>query len=73
MRSTTTIACQWRAFNRTSARFAAAYLEAARLQERLGQIDVALGYYRAASTWFGGGADVRAAANRALVRLKARH
>jgi tetratricopeptide (TPR) repeat protein len=52
---------------------AAAYLEAARLQERLGQIDVALGYYRAASTWFGGGADVRAAANRALVRLKARH
>jgi tetratricopeptide (TPR) repeat protein len=52
---------------------AAAYLEAARLQERLGQIDVALGYYRAASTWFGSGADVRAAANRALVRLKARY
>ncbi len=50
---------------------AAAYLEAARLQERAGQIDVAIGYYRAAATWFGGGADARAAANRALARLNA--
>jgi tetratricopeptide (TPR) repeat protein len=51
---------------------AAAYLEAARLQERSGQLDIALGYYRAAATWFGGGGDARAAANRALTRLKAR-
>jgi len=51
---------------------AAAYLEAARLQERAGQLEIAIGYYRAASTWFGGGADARAAANRALARLKAR-
>lgn len=50
---------------------AAAYLEAARLNERLGQLEHAIGYYRAASTWFGGGADARAAANRALVRLRA--
>jgi tetratricopeptide (TPR) repeat protein len=51
---------------------AAAYLEAARLQERVGQLDIAIGYYRAAATWFGGGADARAAANRALARLKGR-
>jgi tetratricopeptide (TPR) repeat protein len=49
---------------------ASAYLEAARLEERRGQIDVAIGYYRAAAQWFGGGADVRAVANRALARLK---
>jgi tetratricopeptide (TPR) repeat protein len=49
---------------------ASAYLEAARLEERSGQIDVAIGYYRAAAQWFGGGADVRAVANRALARLK---
>ncbi len=50
---------------------AAAYLEAARLQERAGHRDEAIGYYRAAATWFGAGADTRTAANRALLRLKA--
>lgn len=50
---------------------AAAYLEAARIHERLGRRDQAIAYYRAASTWFGGGTDTRAAANRALTRLKA--
>jgi hypothetical protein len=50
---------------------ASAYLEAARVHERLTHKKQAIGYYRAASTWFGGGADTRAAANRALVRLKA--
>lgn len=49
---------------------AAAYLEAARLYERAGQRDRAIAAYRAASTWFGGGADTRAAATRALTRLR---
>ena len=50
---------------------AAAYLEAARLHERLARKAQAIDYYRAASGLFGGGADTRAAANRALVRLRA--
>jgi len=50
---------------------AAAYLEAARLHERLARPTQAIDYYRAASTLFGGGADTRAAADRALVRLRA--
>ncbi len=51
---------------------AAAYLEAARVHERLAHRDQAITYYRAASTWFGGGSDTRAAANRALNRLSRR-
>ncbi len=50
---------------------AAAYLEAARLHERLTRKAQAIDYYRAASTLFGAGADTRAAANRALLRLRA--
>jgi tetratricopeptide (TPR) repeat protein len=50
---------------------ASAYLESARLHERLGHKQQAIDYYRAAGTWFGGGADTRAAANRALSRLRA--
>lgn len=50
---------------------ASAYYEAARLHERLAHKDQALDYYRAASTWFGGGADTRIAATRALTRLRA--
>lgn len=50
---------------------AAAYLEGARLHERLAHRQQAIDYYRAASTWFGGAADTRAAANRALTRLRA--
>ncbi len=50
---------------------AAAYLDAARLHERLARKAQAIDYYRAASTLFGGGADTRAAANRALIRLRA--
>jgi len=50
---------------------AAAYLEAARLHERLSHRRQAIDYYRAASTWFGGGADTRSAATRALSRLHA--
>lgn len=50
---------------------AAAYLEAARLHERLARRAQAIDYYRAASTVFGGGADTRAAAHRALLRLRA--
>jgi len=50
---------------------AAAFLDAARLHERLAHRQQAIEYYRAASTWFGGGADTRAAALRALVRLHA--
>jgi tetratricopeptide (TPR) repeat protein len=48
---------------------AAAYLEAARVHERLGHRQQALTYYRTASTWFGSGNDTRTAANRALNRL----
>ncbi len=50
---------------------AAAYLEAARVHERLAHREQAAAYYRTASTWFGGGSDTRAAANRALTRLRA--
>jgi tetratricopeptide (TPR) repeat protein len=50
---------------------AAAYLEAARVHERLARKAQAIDCYRAASTLFGGGADTRAAANRALLRLRA--
>lgn len=50
---------------------AAAFLNAARVHERLAHRQQAIEYYRAASTWFGGGADTRAAALRALVRLHA--
>jgi tetratricopeptide (TPR) repeat protein len=50
---------------------AAAFLDAARLHERLAQREQAIDDYRAASTWFGGGADTHAAATRALIRLHA--
>lgn len=50
---------------------ASAYYEAARLHERLTHTAQAIDYYRAASTWFGGGADTRTAAARALSRLRA--
>jgi tetratricopeptide (TPR) repeat protein len=50
---------------------ASAYLEGGRLHERLAHKQQAIDYYRAASTWFGGGADTRTAANRALSRLRA--
>jgi hypothetical protein len=50
---------------------ASAYFDAARLHERLAHRQQAIDYYRAASTWFGGGADTRAAATRALTRLRA--
>jgi len=49
---------------------AAALLEIARLEERLGQRDRAIAHYEAASTWFGGAAETRAAAARALTRLR---
>jgi tetratricopeptide (TPR) repeat protein len=47
----------------------AAYLEAARVSERLGRVDQALAHYRAASSLFGAAADTRAAATRAITRL----
>jgi hypothetical protein len=47
-----------------------AYLEAARVLERLDRRPQALTYYRIASTLFGGAADTRAAAARALTRLE---
>jgi hypothetical protein len=47
----------------------AAYLEAARVCERLGRREHALAYYRTASSLFGGAADTRAAALRAVTRL----
>ena len=50
---------------------AAAYLEAARIHERLAHRDKAIEYYRVASTWFGGAAETHANAKRALVRLRA--
>ena len=46
-----------------------AYLEAARVLERLGRRPHAIAYYRTAATLFGAAADTRAAANRALTRL----
>jgi tetratricopeptide (TPR) repeat protein len=49
-----------------------AYLEAARVHERLGRRDRALGYYRTVSSLFGAAADTRAAAARALTRLDKR-
>jgi hypothetical protein len=52
---------------------AAAYLAAARVHERLAHREQAIEYYRAASTWFGGAAETRAAAARALTRLHASH
>src|SRR5262249_2248544 len=39
---------------------ASAYLDAARLHERLAHTQQAIEYYRAASAWFGGAADARA-------------
>ncbi len=50
----------------------AAYLDAARLSERLSRRDQALAYYRTASSLFGAAADTRAAAMRALTRLDER-
>lgn len=50
---------------------AAAYYEAARIHERLGRAEQAIAYYRSAIAWFGGAADTRSAATRALVRLGA--
>jgi hypothetical protein len=49
----------------------AAFLDAARLEERLGRREQALAHYRAASTWFGAAADTKTAASRALTRLRA--
>jgi len=49
-----------------------AYLEAARLYERIGQVDDAVGYYKTATSLFGAAADTRVAATRALSRLRAR-
>jgi hypothetical protein len=51
---------------------AAAHLEAARLDERLGRRGDAIRLYQAASTWFGGSAETHAAATRALTRLRSR-
>jgi tetratricopeptide (TPR) repeat protein len=51
---------------------AAAFLEAARVHERHGDLDAAMSEYEAASTWFGGGADTRSVAARALSRLRTR-
>ena len=47
-----------------------AYLEAARVLERLERRTQALAYYRTAATLFGGAADTHAAATRALTRLE---
>jgi hypothetical protein len=47
-----------------------AYLEAARLQERAGQRDQALAWYRVSSTLFGAAQETRAAASRAIARLE---
>src|SRR5690606_7058601 len=49
----------------------AAYLEAARLHERSARREQAISYYRIASTLFGAAADTKAAATRALTRLRA--
>jgi hypothetical protein len=50
----------------------AAYLDAARLSERLSRRDHAVAYYRTASSLFGAAADTRAAALRAIARLDQR-
>lgn len=47
-----------------------AYLEAARLQERAGQREQALAWYRVSSTLFGAAQETRAAASRAIARLE---
>ena len=47
-----------------------AYLEAARVLERLGRRPEAISYYHTATTLFGAAADTRAAATRALSRLE---
>ncbi len=47
-----------------------AYLEAARVLERLGRRSDAISYYHIATTLFGAAADTRAAATRALTRLQ---
>lgn len=47
-----------------------AYLEAARVLERLGRRPQAISYYHIATTLFGAAADTRAAATRALTRLE---
>jgi len=47
-----------------------AYLEAARVLERLGRRAEAVSYYHTATTLFGAAADTRAAATRALSRLE---
>jgi tetratricopeptide (TPR) repeat protein len=47
-----------------------AYLEAARVLERLGRRTEAISYYHVATTLFGAAADTRAAATRALTRLE---
>lgn len=49
---------------------AEAFLDAARLQERLGDRTQAITDYRAARDWFGGGATTHDAATRALARLR---
>ena len=50
---------------------ASAYLEAARIHERLANKDKAIDYYRAASTFFGGATETKTSARRALARLTA--
>jgi len=50
---------------------ASAYYEAARIHERLAHREKAIEYYRAASAWFGGAAETRSSAERALLRLRA--
>ena len=47
-----------------------AYLEAARVLERIGRRPQAISYYHTAMTLFGASADTRAAATRALTRLE---
>jgi hypothetical protein len=47
-----------------------AYLEAAKVSERLGRRSQAIDYYRNAASLFGAGAEARAAATRALTRLQ---
>ena len=47
-----------------------AHLEAARLHERAGRRDEAIGAYRTASTLFGAAANTHTAASRALTRLQ---
>jgi tetratricopeptide (TPR) repeat protein len=49
-----------------------AYLEAARVYERIGQVSDAIEYYGTATALFGAAADTRVAATRALTRLGAR-